>query len=76
MFTGNLLTTSPTATSSLFLGLATYSFLGGGFLGGVKRVGRGKDCLGARDHVDIDEVERAGPPVDRELDPEKERVCD
>lgn len=75
MFTGNLLTTSPTATSSLFFGLGTYSVLGGGFLGGVNIVGRGNDCLGARDHVDIDEVERAGTPLDLELHPEKERVC-
>lgn len=46
--------------SSLLFGLATYSFFGGGaFRGGVGNVGIGKDCLGARDHVDADELDRA-----------------
>jgi hypothetical protein len=50
------LTTSPTATSSLLFGLATYVFLGAsGFLGGVDVLGTfGNVSLGARDHVEDD----------------------
>lgn len=65
MPTSSWFTTSPTATSSLFLGSATYFFRTGGaaFLCGVAtRGGRREDneSLGARDHVDAFTVER-GP---------------
>lgn len=65
MSTGRLLTTSPTATSSLFFGSATYRcFLLPVFLSGVD--GRGKepnDCLGVLDHVPRDEVDTVGLPT-------------
>jgi hypothetical protein len=59
MPTGSLLTTSPTATSSLFLGLATYFFLGGGaaFLGVMVLGGGGSEYLGARDQVEVETEE-------------------
>jgi hypothetical protein len=51
--TGRLLTTSPTATSSLLFGLATYVLRGMTvFLGGDRGVV--KDVLGARDQDDVE----------------------
>ena len=61
MFTGNRLTTSPTATSSLFLGLATYGLrTGAEDLGrGGERGNEGNDCRGARaqDEREAEELE-------------------
>lgn len=50
---GKLFTTSPTATSSLFFGFATYAFRGrGGALGGGDRGVDEKDRRGARPNVE------------------------
>ena len=61
IFTGNRLTTSPTATSNLFLGLAMYGFLMiAEALGrGGERVIEGNDCRGARaqDEREVEELE-------------------
>ena len=73
MSTGSLFTTSPTATSSLFFGFATYGFLG--LAVGMREGGDlccvGNDKRGARPHVDCElDVEGRGRlrldlPVDR-----------
>lgn len=59
MFIGSLLTTSPTATSSLLLGSATYAFLWG--------TRAGVESLGARENVPLEDVDRAGDSL--RLDP-------
>jgi hypothetical protein len=77
--TGRLLTTSPTATSSLFLGSATYVFLGtGAVFCGVEPRGRIDDneFLGARDQLDIEVDEREWPLTEREKDEASEAVGD
>lgn len=60
--TGSLLTTSPTATSSLLLGFAMYVFLGCGiFFWGVEPLGSvPREYLGARDQVDVEVEARDG----------------
>src|ERR1700761_1441038 len=63
---GSLLTTSPTATSSLLLGLATYGFLGGGssgllFGGDLCML---EDGRGGQPHVG--RVDREAPEKERE----------
>lgn len=79
MPTGSLLMTSPTATSSLLLGFATYFFLGGGaFFGGVTVFGTGvSEYLGARDQVDVEVVEdREGLMTDREYEEASDTLGD
>jgi hypothetical protein len=71
------LTTSPTATSSLFFGLATYCFFGCLCLGrGGDDVGRfGNGCRGARAQVDVDVVDDLeGVFADRDRDEISEKV--
>jgi hypothetical protein len=79
MPTGSLLTTSPTATSSLLLGSAMYVFLDatGAFLCGVEPRGIvDNEGRGARDQVDIDVDEREGPRTECEYVEESEKRGD
>lgn len=76
--TGSLLMTSPTATSSLFFGFATYFFLGGAaFFGGVAFGSAANEYLGARAQVDVDpEEEREGVRTEREYEEASDTLGD
>lgn len=71
--------TSPTATSSLLLGFATYFFLGGGacFLGVTVLGTDPSEYLGVRDQVDVEaEEDREGLMTEREYEEASDTLGD